>query len=178
VPSESGRCISTRFRTCASRSRSAEHWEQLDRLALMQQLGVVSAPGAHPARQATGNPGAGIGTRRARYRVRLTVLRPRPVVWFYNVTASSVLLGDLPCQLRRRNQSTLVRGRTSFQHDEVLDLQRRDPASAATVIIVTKGWLGEPGSPWTGALPFPGRRGREQGDQISAPMRKRASSAG
>jgi predicted ester cyclase len=29
--------------------RIAEHWEQLDRLALMQQLGVVPAPGARPA---------------------------------------------------------------------------------------------------------------------------------
>jgi membrane protease YdiL (CAAX protease family) len=28
-------------------------------------------------------------------------------VWFYNVTASSVLLGDLPCQLRRLDQPAL-----------------------------------------------------------------------
>ena len=34
--------------------RIAEHWEQLDRLALMQQLGVVPAPGARAARPATG----------------------------------------------------------------------------------------------------------------------------
>jgi steroid delta-isomerase-like uncharacterized protein len=34
--------------------RIAEHWEQLDRLALMQQLGVVPAPGARPAGPATG----------------------------------------------------------------------------------------------------------------------------
>ena len=34
--------------------RIAEYWQQLDRLALMQQLGVVPAPGARPARQATG----------------------------------------------------------------------------------------------------------------------------
>jgi steroid delta-isomerase-like uncharacterized protein len=29
--------------------RIAEHWEQLDRLALMQQLGVIPAPGASSA---------------------------------------------------------------------------------------------------------------------------------
>jgi hypothetical protein len=34
--------------------RIAEHWEQLDRLASMQELGVVPAPGARPAREATG----------------------------------------------------------------------------------------------------------------------------
>ena len=34
--------------------RIAEHWEQLDRLALMQQLGVVPTPDARPARPATG----------------------------------------------------------------------------------------------------------------------------
>jgi hypothetical protein len=34
--------------------RIAEHWEQLDRLALVQQLGVVPAPGARPAREAAG----------------------------------------------------------------------------------------------------------------------------
>ena len=32
--------------------RIAEHWEQLDRLALMQQLGVVPAPDARSAQQA------------------------------------------------------------------------------------------------------------------------------
>jgi hypothetical protein len=37
--------------------------------------------------------------------------------------------GDLPCQLRRVNQSALGRCRTRFQHGEVLDLQRRDRAS-------------------------------------------------
>ena len=31
------------------KGRIAEHWEQLDRLALMQQLGVVPAPGARSA---------------------------------------------------------------------------------------------------------------------------------
>jgi hypothetical protein len=72
--------------------RIAEHWEQLDRLALMQQLGVVPAPGAPRPERLLGSRGADLGPGVFAIEVVCLFFARALLVWFYNVTASSVLL--------------------------------------------------------------------------------------
>jgi hypothetical protein len=61
-----------------------------------------------------------------RYRVRLIVLRPRLVcVVLQPDGVQRAAGGDLPCQLRCRNQPALLRRGARVEHGKIPDLQRR-----------------------------------------------------
>jgi hypothetical protein len=62
-----------------AQGRIAEHWEQLDRLALMQQLAWSRYRVRARPDRLLGSRSADIGSDHLRHRVRLAVLRPRLV---------------------------------------------------------------------------------------------------
>src|SRR5215211_4442084 len=106
------------------------HWQDRYhplKLTFFVALAVGGMARARPLRRGRlGSGGADIGTRGLRCRGRLLVLRSRLVcVVLQPDVEQRTAGGDLPCQLRFRNQPALLRRGTRVEHGKVPDLHRR-----------------------------------------------------